>query len=155
MVIPLSWKIGAGVAGLIIAMFAWNGFSQYLEARQADEITRDSAAAAAQESQQARARAQQLHAQRAAKLIQQRADLSNTHEEMKQQARQYQAQRAVRLEKEHQEELRVQASYRLDQNQSCAGGIVINRSGSKFTQVVGKDGTPIKCQGNLAEERLR
>jgi cytidylate kinase len=71
------------------------------------------------------------------------------------QARQYQAEQAVRLERQRQEELRVQESYRLDRNQQCVGGVVINRSGTSFTQVFGKDGAPIPCRGDLATEPLR
>jgi len=155
MAMPLSWKIGAGVAGLIIAVFAWNGLSRYLAARHADEITRDSARAAALEAQQAQAQAQQRQAQLAANLKQQREDLSNTYQEVNEQARQYQAEQAVRLDRQRQEELRVQASYRLDRNQQCIGGIVINRSGSSFAQAVGKNGAPIACKGDLATEPLR
>ncbi|OOG60184.1 hypothetical protein B0E48_05380 [Rhodanobacter sp. C03] len=155
MAMPLSWKIGAGVAGLIVAVFAWNGLSQYLAARHADELMRDSARAAALDAQQAKAHAEQYHAQLAANLKQQREDLSNTYQQVNEQARQYQAEQAMRLDKQHQEDLRVQASYRLDQNQQCADGIVINRSGSSFTQAVGKDGGPIPCKGDLATEPLR
>ena len=155
MAMPLSWKIGAGVAGLIVAVLVWNGLSQYLAARHADEITRDSARAAELNAQQAKAHAQQYQAQLAANLKQQREDLSNTYQEVNEQARQYQAEQAVRLGRQRQEDLAVQASYRLDPNQHCAGGIVINRSGSSFTQAVGKDGKPIPCKGDLATEPLR
>jgi hypothetical protein len=155
MAMPLSWKIGAAAAALIAAVFAWNGLSQYVAARHADEITRDSARAATLEAQQAKALAQQRQAQLAASLKQQREDLSNAYQEVNEQARQYQAAQAIRLEKQHQEELRVQASYRLDGNQQCVGDIVINRSGSSFTQAVGKNGAPIACKGDLAAEPLR
>ena len=155
MAMPLSWKIAAAAVALIAAVFAWNGLSQYVAARHADEITRDSARAAALEAQQAKALTQQRQAQLAASLKQQREDLSNAYQEVNEQARQYQAAQAIRLEKQHQEELRVQASYRLDGNQQCVGDIVINRSGSSFTQAVGKDGAPIACKGDLATEPLR
>lgn len=155
MAMPLSWKIGAGVAGLIVAAFAWNGLSQYLVARHADEVTRDSARTAEITAQQAKARAQQSQAQLAADLLQRREELSNTYQQVNEQARQYQAEQAVRLEKQRQEELRVQESYRLDRNQQCVGGVVINRSGTSFTQVFGKDGAPIPCRGDLATEPLR
>jgi nitrogen fixation/metabolism regulation signal transduction histidine kinase len=155
MAMPLSWKIGAGVAGVIVAMLVWNGLSQYLAARHADEIMRDSARAAEQDAQQARARAQQHEAQLAADLKQRREDLSNTYQQVNDQARLYQAERAVRLDRQRQEELRVQATYRLDQNQQCVGGIVINHSGSSFAQVFGKDGAPIPCKGETATEPLR
>lgn len=155
MVMPLSWKIGAGVAGLIVAVLAWNGLSQYLAARHADEVMRDSARSAELDAQQAKAHAQQSRAQLAADLKQQREDLSGTYQQVNDQARQYQAEQAVRLERQRQEELRVQESYRLDRNQQCVGGVVINRSGTSFTQVFGKDGTPIPCKGDLATEPLR
>ena len=152
---PLSWKIGAVVAGLIVAVFAWNGLSQYLAARQADEITRDSARTAMLDAQQAKAHAQQHQAQLAADLKQQREDLSNTYQQGGEQARQYQAQQLIRLDRQRQEDLRVQASYRLDGNERCDGGIVISHSGSSFTQVIDKDGQPIPCKGDTATEPLR
>lgn len=155
MVMPLSWKIGTGVASLIVAVLAWNGLSQYLAARHADEVTRDSARAAELDAQQAKAHAQQYQAQLAANLKQRREDLSNAYQEVNEQARQYQAEQAVRLERQRQEQLRVQASYRLDRNQQCIGGIVINRSGSSFAQAVGNGGAPIACKGDLATEPLR
>lgn len=155
MAMPMSWKIGAGVAGLIVAVFAWNGLSRYIAARHADELIRDSARAAELDAQQAKARAQQYHAQLAAHLKQQRENLSNTYQEVNEQARQYQAEQAIRLNKQREEALRVQATYRLDENQRCAGGIVINRSGSSFAQAVGKDGKPISCKGDTASEPLR
>ncbi|OOG61583.1 hypothetical protein B0E46_16620 [Rhodanobacter sp. B04] len=155
MAMPLSWKIGAAAAGLIVAVLAWNGLSQYLEARHADEVTRDSARAAELEAQQAKAQAQQHQAQLAADLKQQREDLSSTYQQVNEQARQYQAEQAILQEKQRQQELAVQASYRLDHNQQCADGIVINRNGSSFTQAVGKDGGPIPCKGDTATEPLR
>jgi len=155
MAMPLSWKVGAGVVGLIVAVFAWNGLSQYLAARHADEVTRDTARAAELEAQQAKAQAQQRQSQLAASLKQQREELSNAYQEANEQGRQYQAEQAVRLERQRQEELRVQASYRLDQNQQCADGIVINRSGSSFTQAIGQNGAPIPCKGDTATQPLR
>jgi hypothetical protein len=155
MAMPLSWKIGAVVAALIVAVFAWNGLSEYLAARHADEIMRDSARAAELDAQQAKAHARQYQAQLAANLKQQREDLSNTYQEVNEQARQYQAKQAVRLDRQRQEELRVQASYRLGRNQQCADGIVINHSGSSFAQVAGKDGGPVACKGDTATEPLR
>jgi hypothetical protein len=152
---PLSWKIGAAVAGLIGAMFAWNGLSQFLAARQADEITRDSARTAMQDAQQAKAHAEQYQAQLAANLKQQREDLSNTYQQGGEQARQYQAEQVIRLDRQRQEELRVQASYRLDATERCEGGIVISHTGSSFTQVIDADGQPIPCQGDTATEPLR
>jgi membrane protein involved in colicin uptake len=155
MAMPLSWKIGAAVAGLIVAVFAWNGLSQYFAARQADEITRDSARTAMLDAQHAEAQAQQHQAQLAAALKQQREDLSNAYQQVDEQGRQYQAEQALRLNQQQQEDLRVQATYRLDASQQCEGGIVISHSGSSFAQVVGKDGQPIPCTGNTATEPLR
>jgi len=155
MAMPLSWKIGAVLASLIVAVLAWDGLSQYLAARHADEIMRDSARIAALDAQQAKDRAQQYQAQLAADLKQQREDMSNMHQEVIEQAQQYQAQQAIRLNQQRQEELRVQATYRLDRNQHCDGGIVINHNGSSFTQAVGKDGQPIPCKGDTAAEPLR
>ena len=155
MAMPLSWKIGTVAASLLVAALVWNGLSQYLAARQANEITRDSARAAELQAEQAKTQAQQYHALLVADLKQHREDLSNTYQQVNEQARQYQAEQAVRLERQHQEDLRVQASYRLDRNQQCAEGIVINRNGSGFTQAVGKDGGPISCKCDLATEPLR
>ncbi len=152
---PLSWKIGAAVAGGIVAAFAWNGLSQYLAARKADEITRDSARTAMLQAKQARAQAQQDQARLAADLKQRREDLSNTYQQVDEQARQYQAAQAIRLNQQQQEELRVQASYKLDRSQQCEGGIVITHSGSSFTQVVDNAGQPITCTGDTATAPLR
>jgi hypothetical protein len=152
---PLSWKIGAAVASLIVAMFAWNGLSQYLAARQADEITRDSARIAMQDAQLAKAQAEQHQAQLAANLRQQQDDLSSTHQQVDERARQYQAEQVVRANKQQQEDLRLLATYHLDANERCEGGIVISHSGSSFTQVVDASGQPIPCQGDMAKEPLR
>jgi hypothetical protein len=155
MAIPLSWKIGAAVAGSIVAVLAWNGLSEYFAARHADEVTRDSARAAELDAEQAKAQAQQYHAELAADLKQQREDLSNAYQQVSEQGRQYQAEQAIRLNRQQQEALKVQASYLLDRNQQCDGGIVISRSGSTFTQVAGKNGQPIQCKGDTAAEPLR
>ena len=155
MAVSLSWKIGAALASVIVAALAWNGLSQYVAARQADEITRDSARTAELNAQKAKAHALQYQAQLAADLKQQREDLSNTYQQVSEQARQYQAEQAVRQNRQRQQELRVQASYRLDRNQQCIGGIVINRNGSSFTQIFGKNGKPIVCNGDTAAEQLR
>jgi hypothetical protein len=155
MAMPLSWKIGAAVAGLIVAVFAWNGLSQFIAARQADEITRDSARTALQDAEQAKAQAQQYQAQLAADLKRQREDLSNTYQHVDERARQYQAEQVIRANQQQQEELRVQATYRLDGNQKCEGGMVISHTGSSFTQVTGTDGQPIPCKGDTATEPLR
>jgi biopolymer transport protein ExbB/TolQ len=155
MAMPLSWKIGAAVAVLIAVVFAWNGISQYVAARHADEITRESARTDALEAQQARADAEQRQAQLAANLKQQRDELANTHQESDEQAHQYQAELLVRANEKRQEELRVQASYRLDRNQKCDAGIVINHGSSSFTPVIGSDGKPITCKGDTAAAPLR
>src|SRR5487761_1783611 len=107
MAMPLSWKIGAGVAGVIIAVLVWNGLSQYLAARHADEVTRDSARTAELDAQLAKVHAQQFQARLAADLKQQREDLSDTYRQVNEQARQYQAEQAIRLDRQRQEELRV------------------------------------------------
>jgi len=155
MAMPLSWRIGATVVGLIAAVLAWNGLSRYLAARQADQITRESAHTAELDAQQAKAHALQYQAQLAADLQQQREDLSNTYQQVKEQAREYQAEQLIRQNRERQEELRVKATFQLDRNQQCVGGIVINRNGSSFTQVVGKNGKPMPCHGDTATEPLR
>jgi len=155
MAMSLSLKIGAAVAGLVVAVVAWNGLSQYLAGRHADEALRDSARAAEQEAQQAKASAEARRAQLEADLKQQREDLSETHQQVNEQSRQYQAELAVRMEKQRQEELRVEATYRLDRNQRCDAGIVINHSGSSFTPVIGKTGQPVTCKGDTAAEPLR
>ena len=155
MAMPLSWKMGAVAATVIITVLAWNGLSQYLAARHADETTRDSARTAEQEAQQAKAHAQQYQTQLAANLRQQREELSSLHQEVNEQARQYQAEQLTRMDRQRQEDLRVKASYQLDRNQQCVGGIVINHSGSSFTQVSGKNGQPMTCKGDTATEPLR
>ena len=71
------------------------------------------------------------------------------------QAREYQARRVVQLERQQEQDRRVAASYLLDENQQCANGIVIDRRGSTFTQARGRDGGPIRCQGDKALEPLR
>jgi ABC-type lipoprotein release transport system permease subunit len=155
MAMSLSWKIGAGAAGLIVAMLAWNGFSRYATERHAQEVLRDSAHAAEQDAQQARARAQQHEAQLAADLRQQQEDLSNIHQEVNEQGQQIQTQQLIRQNEKLKEQLRVQSTYRLDHGQHCDAGIVINHSGSSFTPVMGRSGQPIKCQGDTAVEPLR
>lgn len=155
MAMPLSWKIGAAAAGLVVAVLAWNGVSRYLTERHAQEVMRDSARAAEQDAQQAKARTQQHEAQLAAALKQQQEDLSNIHQEVNEQAQQYQTQQLIRQNRALQEQLRVQSTFRLDRNQHCDAGIVINHSGSNFTPVMGRSGQPIKCQGDTAVEPLR
>ncbi|MFA6231995.1 MAG: hypothetical protein WC617_17775 [Rhodanobacter sp.] len=155
MAMPLSWKIGGAVAGLIAALLLWNGVSQYLSARQANEITRESAHTAAIEAQVAKAHAEQYQAQLAADLKQHREALSNNYQQIKEDAQLYQAEQAIRLNQQRQEQLRIQASYKLDRNQQCVGGIVINRSGGSFSQPTGMDGKPIRCLGDTASQPLR
>jgi len=155
MTLSLPWKITGVAVGLIVAWLAWNGVSQYFAARHADEIIQESARAAALDAQQAKARARQRHEELAADLQQRRAALASNYRQVADQAREYQARRAVQLARQRQEALRVEASYLLDENQQCANGIVINRRGSTFTQARGKDGAPIRCQGNKAAEPLR
>ena len=74
---------------------------------------------------------------------------------MNEEAAEYRARQLRREEKARQEALRIEASYRLAPGQQCIGGIVINRSGSSFSQAVGSKGQPIKCSGDKAEEPLR
>lgn len=155
MVVPMSWKVGIGVAGVIVALLAWNGVSRYLAARHADEIIQEAARAADMETKQAQAQARQRHADIAANLQQRRDELADNYRQIADQARQYQAAQAVKEAREREEELRIQASYLLDSTQRCVGGIVINRRGSSYSQAVGKDGHRIKCHGEKAEEPLR
>jgi hypothetical protein len=61
----------------------------------------------------------------------------------------------VQVGRELQEAQRVEDSYVLDKNQQCANGIVIDRRGSSFSLVRGKDGQPIRCQRDKAAEPLR
>ncbi|WP_426701549.1 hypothetical protein ACPPVV_00610 [Rhodanobacter sp. Col0626] len=155
MAVPLSWKVGGAVVGLVIAAFAWHGCSLYLAARHADELTLDVARNAALEEQQARAEAQQRSARLAATLQRQREDLANTHRQIGEEAAQYQVEQARREERQREEALRVKASYRLGPGQQCADGMVINRSGSSFSLALGKSGQPIRCTGDTAAEPLR
>jgi len=155
MAIALPWKIGGVAVGLIVAGLAWNGLSRYLAARQANEIIQESAHAAAMEAAQAKAQALQHHLELAASLQHRQEELANNYQQMTDQARQYQAAELVRQARQRQEALRVEASYRLDRTQQCAGGIVINRQGSSFIKAVGKNGQPISCQGDKAAEPLR
>ena len=155
MAVPLSWKVGGTVAGLIVAAFAWHGASLYLAARHADELTRDVARNADLEVQQARAQAQQRSTELAATLQRQRDDLANTYRQVNEDASAYQAEQSRREEVARQDALRVKATYRLGPDQKCADGLVINRSGSSFSQAIGSKGVPIKCSGDVAEEPLR
>ncbi|WEN15614.1 hypothetical protein PY254_02760 [Rhodanobacter sp. AS-Z3] len=155
MAAPLSWKLGGAVAAVIVAALAWHGASQYLAGRHADELTREVAHNTELQAQQAKLQAQQRSEQLAATLQRQRDDLATTYQQVNQDAVEYQVAQARREEARRQEALRVKATFRLNANQKCAGGIVINRSGSSFTQAIGKTGEPIKCTGDMAEEPLR
>jgi septal ring factor EnvC (AmiA/AmiB activator) len=155
MAVPLSWKVGGAVAALLVAALAWHGFSLYMAGRHADELTRDVQRNAELQAQQARAQAQQRSAELAATLQHQRDDLANTYRQVNEDAAEYKVAEARREEQRRQEERQVQATFRLGPNQKCAGGIVINRSGSTFTQAVGKRGQPIHCTGDTADEPLR
>jgi hypothetical protein len=155
MAIPLSWKVGGGVAAVVVGLLAWNGVSRHLAARHADDIVQEAARSAAMEEKQAQARARQRHDEIAANLQQRRNDLATNYRQIADQARQYQAAQAVRDAKERQEQREIEASYFLGSDQKCAGGIVINRQGSSFTKAIGKNGHSIKCRGDKAEEPLR
>ena len=122
----------------------------YLAARHADELTRDVARNAELEAQEARAQAKQRSAQLAATLQRRREDLANTYRQVGEDAAQYQVEQARRDERQQQEALRVKASYRLGPDQQCADGMVINRSGSSFSQALGMSGQPIRCTGDTA-----
>ncbi|MGB3271153.1 MAG: hypothetical protein WBA65_14485 [Rhodanobacter sp.] len=155
MTIALRWKIAAALAGLVLAVLAWNGVSRYLAARHADELIQESERAAALQAEQAKARARQRHDELARELRQRREELASNYRQVADQAREYQARRAVQLERQQEQERRVAASYLLGENQQCVDGIVIDRRGSTFTQARGRDGGPIRCQGGKALEPLR
>jgi len=155
MAVPLLWKVGGAVATLIVASLVWRGFSVHLAERHADELTLDVARNAELEAQRAKAQAQQRSAQLASTLQHQREELANTYRQVTDDATKYQIVEARREEQRRQEELRVKESYRLGPHQKCAGGIVIDRSGSSFTQVTGATGQPIQCIGDMAKEPLR
>ena len=155
MAVPLSWKVGGALAGLILVALAWHGGSLYLAARHADELTRDVARNAELEAQQARAQAAQRSAELAATLQRRRENLASTYRQISEEAAQYQVELARREERRQQEALRVKASYRLAADQRCADGLVINRRGSSFSQALGRNGQPIRCTGDTAAEPLR
>lgn len=152
---PLSWKIGAGVAGLMLALLAWNGFSQFLAGRHADQVTRESARIAAVNAQKASERTRQYTAKLAADIDQQRKTMLEIHQQGNEDSRKYQAAQALLAEQQRQEELRVKATYKLGPNQRCAAGIVFNRAGAGFTTFVGGDGQSVKCSGDTAAQPLR
>lgn len=155
MALPVSWKIAAGVAGLILAVFAWNGVSRYLAGRHADEVTRESARLAELNAQKASERSRQYKLQLAADMEQQRKAILEIHEQVNEDSRQYQAAQAARVEQQRREDLRVKATYKLDASQRCAAGIVFNHAGANFTTFVGADGQPVKCKGDMALQPLR
>lgn len=155
MAMPLSWKLGGAVTAVVVAALAWHGLSLYLAARHADELTLDVARSAELEAQLAKAHAQQRSAELSATLKRQREDLANTYRQVSEDAAQYKVEQARREERQQQEALRIKASYRLDPNQKCADGMVINRSGSSFSQAIGSKGLPIQCTGDTAAEPLR
>lgn len=151
----LAWKVGTATLCLLAAAISWNGLSRYVAARHADELAHDYARNAELDARLAKARAQQRSTQLAATLQRHRDDLANTYREVGEQAAHYRVEQNKRQEAQRQEALRIKASYRLGPNQRCAGGIVINRSASSFTQAVGKTGQPIQCKGATAAEPLR
>ncbi|CAM5550083.1 hypothetical protein [Rhodanobacter lindaniclasticus] len=155
MTIALRWKIATAVAALVVATLAWSGLSRFFAARHADELIQESERAAALQAEQAKISARQRHDELARDLRQRREALASNYREVADQAREYQARRAVQLERQQQEAQRVAASYLLGANQQCANGIVINRSGSTFTQARSRDGGPIHCRGDRASEPLR
>jgi len=155
MAVPLSWKLGGAAAVIVAAAFAWHGLSLYMAGRHADELTRDVARNVELQAQQARAQGQQRSAQLAATLQRQREDLANTYRQVSEEAAKYHAEQLRQEERQRQEALRVNASYRLGADQKCADGIVINRRGSSFTQAIGAKGQPIECSGDTAAEPLR
>lgn len=152
---PLSWKIGAAAATLVVALFAWNGVSRYLADRHADALLRESAAAAELEAQKEKALAQLRQAQLSANIEQQRQAMLQVHEQVGVQSQRYQAEQAALAEKQRQEGIRVKQTYRLGPNQRCAAGLVFDHAGGSFSALVGKDGRPVKCSGEIAAQPLR
>lgn len=152
---PLSCKIGAAAAGLIIALFAWNGASRYLVGRHADALLRESAAAAALDAQKEKALAQLHQAQLSANIEQQRQAMLKVHEQVNVQSQQYQVDQAARVERQRQESVRVKQTYRLGPNQRCAAGLVFEHAGGSFSALVGNDGQTVKCSGETASQPLR
>lgn len=153
--IPSSWKIGGIVVGLLLLVAAGSAVSRYAQQREANEAVANLDRINAQNAEQAKVRAQQYKAEVAAHLSRQRTDLYNTYQQINDEARQYKAAQAVKLQKQHEEQARLQASYVLASNQSCVGGAVITRHDSTFTQEVGGDGKAIACSGRTASEPLR
>lgn len=155
MALPLSWKIGAGLLAAIVLIGGWSVAAEYYAQYRVNEITQEAARVSEQEAQQAKERARQYHAKLKQDLKQRRVALYNNYQQINEQARKYQKAETVRLEKEQQEKLRIEATYVLGANQQCLGGIVINRQGASFSHAIGQTGDKIKCQGLKASEPLR
>lgn len=155
MAMPLSWKIGAGVIGVVLLITAWNLFAEYQARQHADELVQKAALAAERDAQQAKLQAHAYHAKLAESLRQHREALYNNYQQINDQARQYRAAEAARTEALRQKALRVEASYMLDTHQKCVGGIVVEQHGSAYSQTVGSSGHSIACKGSKAAEPLR
>lgn len=157
MAMSSTWKIavaGVGV-GVLVVVLAWRGLSQYQAARRADAMDAAAAHSAALAAQQAQQEAEQRSAELAAALRRQREETADVHRKVTERGIQYQAELARREEARRQQALRVEASYRLGPDQTCAGHIVINHRASSYTQALGKDGRPIACTGSIAAQPLR
>lgn len=159
MAMSSTWKIavaGVGVGvGVLVVVLAWRGLSQYQAARRADAMDAAAAHSAALAAQQAQQEAEQRSAELAAALRRQREETADVHRKVTERGIQYQAELARREEARRQQALRVEASYRLGPDQTCAGHIVINHRASSYTQALGKDGRPIACTGSIAAQPLR
>lgn len=155
MAIPLTWKLGAGALGLIVLVVGWNGFAEYRDQRQADEINRESHRLAEQNEQLANKQVRQKHAELVESLNRQRERRLDNYQQISDQARQDRIAEAARKEKQRQDALKVQASYLLAANQQCLQGVVINRQGSSFSKAIGKDGHDVECAGRKAKKPLR
>lgn len=155
MAMPLSWKIGAGLVGVIVLITAWNLFAEYQARRHADELIQEASVAAERDAQQAKLQASEYHAKLAERLRQHREDLYNNYQQINDQARQYRAVEAARKEELRQKALRVESSYMLGATQKCVDGIVVEQHGSAYSQTVGSGGHSITCKGGKASEPLR
>lgn len=151
----LSWKIAGAAGGLVLVFFAWNGISRYVDDRRADEVTRDSASTAQINAQKASDRAREYQARLASDMEHQRQAMLAVHEEVREDSLQYQAAQAVRAEELRKQALRLRATYKIGPDQRCAAGIVFNHAGASFTTLVGSDGKPVTCQGDMAAQPLR
>lgn len=155
MAISLSWKVTAAVAGLLVAGLAWHGILRYRATQQADLIIQQSERTAQLQAQQTQEQLRQRHDAFSATLAHRREELAQNYQQVVDQGRELKALQEAQLERQRQAALRVAASYALSRDQQCASGIVITRTGSSFSQPHGKDGQPIRCQGNKADEPLR